>query len=961
LVRSFFKSDLWHRRRADSGACGGLLLFFIAFFAQALVGRGYLIAGDALYYSYPLRTVAWRMIRAGQLPLWTPYIMSGYPLLSMAQLGLGYPLTWGYLFLPGHVAEQIYILAPFLLAPVFTYAYLRELGRSPLAALLGALTFGYGGMMASPLASNGLLPNACLWLPLFLLAIERARRGSFINALLLGTCAYTMSILTGVGQGFLYVGLLAGSYALFLVLATSAPTPDSMRARLATMRQWRPVFMAGGAALLAAGVAAFQILETERVVRNSVRSALSFENFTQGAMTPALLWKSFTTPLFYVIDMHASVPPLAFALALLAVGVHVWHRRVRDARVFFWLATAGAACVLMLGQHTPVYQLIYHTPLLNRFRVPSRHTFEWTFALGVLAAYGWDTLAPVLRKQRMKRARSRVLTLYAALALLVAGIVVGVLWWLKAQTLQAGTPGWPHPTTIYRIWKGAFALLTLAALWRASLIASARWRHVLLCAIVLTLCYVEPSALVKRWWGRTNFGTNGFTSMSNATRYLRQFPPEENRVFTRVELFSEQFNVPPRLDGANLSALYGLQNVAGYEPLILARYSRALGGVGMDTLRTPDRFELNTTLFTERSHVLDLLNTTFAVTYSDLKPTLAPPRRCGELDAAGMLGELPPQATLTINGASSVAGALKLVTSLPAATGEPDGATVARLRVFTADGHIIERALQVGTPDITECGYEHSDVQAKLAQWGRTESDQTQAGGAEALAKRLHARFNFGAPLQALKIEITNVARSAHLSIYNARLVGPDDQTELTLMSAPAVAWQSVYEQNETLIMRNTRVLPRAWLVAEAEAVDSAEALRRIRGEGAQPFDPRRTALVEAAPDALRALPGGALAPGSNARIVNYEPNRLALEAKSVTPTLLVLSEINYPGWVATVDDQPTPILPTDYLLRGVALPAGRHRVELQYTAPGARIGAIISACTLLLLGGLIGYARRTR
>ncbi len=146
LMWTSFKSTWLYKRRADAAALACLVLFFVAFFPRAIFGGRFIIAGDSFFYSYPMRTIAWRMIRAGTLPLWTPSILSGYPLLSMAQLGLGYPLTWGYLFLPGHVAEQIYVLAPFLLAPLFTYLYLREIRRTPLAALFGALIFGYGGM-----------------------------------------------------------------------------------------------------------------------------------------------------------------------------------------------------------------------------------------------------------------------------------------------------------------------------------------------------------------------------------------------------------------------------------------------------------------------------------------------------------------------------------------------------------------------------------------------------------------------------------------------------------------------------------------------------------------------------------------------------------------------------------------------------------------------------------------------
>src|SRR6185369_9359369 len=192
----------------DGVAVGLLSVFFVAFFPQGLIGGKYLLSNDAFFYSYPLRTIAWRMIREGHLPLWTPNILSGYPLLSMAQLGLAYPLTWGYLLLPGRVAEQIYVLAPFLLAPIFTYFYLRELRRSFLASILGALTFGYGGMMASPLAYNGLQPNAVMWLPLLLIALERTSRGPILKPFVLATFAYTMSVLTGYGQGFVYIGIL---------------------------------------------------------------------------------------------------------------------------------------------------------------------------------------------------------------------------------------------------------------------------------------------------------------------------------------------------------------------------------------------------------------------------------------------------------------------------------------------------------------------------------------------------------------------------------------------------------------------------------------------------------------------------------------------------------------------------------------------------------------------------------
>jgi hypothetical protein len=952
-VRRLFNLERLRARRADAAALAAIALFFVAFFPQGLFGGKYLLAGDAFFYSYPLRTVAWRMIRAGEWPTWTPYVMSGYPLLSMAQLGLGYPLTWGYLFLPGRIAEQLYMLAPFLLAPVFTYLYLRELKRSPLAALLGALAYGYGGMMCSPLANNGLLPNACMWLPLMLTACERARRRPFLRCLLLATFAYTMSVLTGVGQGFIYVAALAAAYALFLAFIS-----DKRGARLSSLRAWRPFFIVCGAGLLATGVAAFQILETARAVRRSVRSVLSYELFTQGAFPPLKLWSAFITPLFNVIDTTPYVPPLAVALALVAVYAHARRKTERDPRVFFWLVVAIVACVLMMGASTPLYVLVYHLPLLNRFRVPSRHTFEWTFALGVLAAYGWDALAPTLDRLRAARTRTRLAPVIITLALLAAGIIVGMLWWQKTQQ-PSGLDGWPYTPFVYRAWKVAFVLIGLVALWRAALVAQRRWRFSLVLVSLLVVCYFEPALLITRWWMSFALPAARFTTPGEATRYLQQFAPTENRIYTRVDLMTEQFGDAPRFDGPNLSAVWGLHNVAGYEPLILERYSQALGGTGLDAVHALDGNRPDATLLTARSHVLDILNDTFLVSY----PALATAPGGGNLDVMQSLGELPPGATKTFNVPPTDADELMLVTSLSNSTFEPDGTQVARLRVFAADGRTIELSLRAGD-DTAEWAHERADVRALMKHRLAPIYDSTpiSAGAQSYTAYRYRAQLPLGTHARVRRIEITNVSHTARLGIGGALLVDTHVPRRVAITPVDySPAWQPVYEQESLLILRNTRAQPRAWLVAEAAPVRSEEALQLIRGDTTREFDPRRTALLEVRANELPDLPGGELAPGSTARIVSYEPSRLLIETDAPTATVLVVSEIFYPGWEATIDGQRAPILLTDYLLRGVVLPAGHHTVEMRYVAHAARTGAYVSALTLCLIAGLAIYARRVR
>jgi uncharacterized membrane protein YfhO len=77
---------------------------------------------------------------------------------------------------------------------------------------------------------------------------------------------------------------------------------------------------------------------------------------------------------------------------------------------------------------------------------------------------------------------------------------------------------------------------------------------------------------------------------------------------------------------------------------------------------------------------------------------------------------------------------------------------------------------------------------------------------------------------------------------------------------------------------------------------------------------------------------------------------------------MLVVSEINYPGWKALVDGKPAQIYQTNYLLRGVFLPPGHHRIEMSYTAPAAQRGLMVSLLTLVSLAVLLTIAhRRTR
>ncbi len=73
----------------------------------------------------------------------------------------------------------------------------------------------------------------------------------------------------------------------------------------------------------------------------------------------------------------------------------------------------------------------------------------------------------------------------------------------------------------------------------------------------------------------------------------------------------------------------------------------------------------------------------------------------------------------------------------------------------------------------------------------------------------------------------------------------------------------------------------------------------------------------------------------------------------AATDSLLVLSHTWAEGWRASVDGRPVPVLRTNGLVLGIAVPAGHHVVRVRFMPPGLIPGAAISLLSLVvLLGG---------
>lgn len=94
-------------------------------------------------------------------------------------------------------------------------------------------------------------------------------------------------------------------------------------------------------------------------------------------------------------------------------------------------------------------------------------------------------------------------------------------------------------------------------------------------------------------------------------------------------------------------------------------------------------------------------------------------------------------------------------------------------------------------------------------------------------------------------------------------------------------------------------------------------------------------------------------------KLTSYKPNDLVYETETQAPQFAVFSEIYYPkGWNAYVDGTLKPHTCVDYILRGMDVPAGKHKIEFKFEPSVyktgnniARIGSIL--LVLIVAGGL--------
>ncbi len=388
---------------------------------------------DNLKLFYPYRTFTTEEFKQGRIPLWNPYVFSGNIHAATYQSAVWYPLNILYFILPQADAWSILILLQPILVGWFTYLFLRSLGQSKAASLLGAVGFAFSGWMIAMWEEALVLVHSVLWLPLALFASNLIWEGKHQKqGFLLLAIALSFSILAGFLQMSIYVFATVFLWNIYRYRAANTQNRS---------RGTGVVAMSFVAGILMSGVQWVPALEAYLLSsRGVVNAKFLFDQF----LSPVTHLITFIVPDFWgnpgSYNYFSSLVYIQERVIYIGIFVFIFAifmyciRTSRD--INFW--KIFTAVTLSLGFVLPTSWIWYtfHVPILSVAQ-PARIFVLSTFGLCILAGYGIDG---------MNREGSRRIFLRIIFCI---GAVIGLLWvyvigiWLMVQN-KSFLSKWPY-------------------------------------------------------------------------------------------------------------------------------------------------------------------------------------------------------------------------------------------------------------------------------------------------------------------------------------------------------------------------------------------------------------------------------------------------------------------------------------------------------------------------------------
>jgi len=529
---------------------------------------------------------------------------------------------------------------------------------------------------------------------------------------------------------------------------------------------------------------------------------------------------------------------------------------------------------------------------------------KWFFLslilLGFFLAFGrWNPIYPYLQRIpifNLFRVPARFLlwTTVGLVGLSVLGLevalakhahLIGRWGWLGAGAILVGvavmaalvlTRGSADELVALWRWLPLGLAVMIVLLW-ITLNHLPRWVWTALASILLVLDLYAYGAVLDR-----TYNTVAPIAQVRQAPAVAAFLAQDQdiyRLYTKEEILPIS-SVQKESFYPNYGLTYGFSSVNLYMPLIPADYQQYLQGM------TAAR--------------LDALNVKYY-----LIPQLLPVDESSELyDVYNPYASLPYNRWLEISPTS--VSKLQLESYLSHSAGLQQGDLAAELILRSEAGTVISLPIRAGI-ESAEWAYERPDVGKVIAYAAppiaSTFPARSGFPAVDHLGHTYLASWVFTTPMTITAIYIHPILPEAYVRLEQVHLLSPTGQDVLLNHLLGLGDHHIVYRSEDVLVYRNADARPRAYTLAMSE-------VQRTGNEISLPVRPN--SLIAA-------------------QILEYSSQRVRFRVKLTEPGYLVLADLAYPGWQATVDGRPTEILRADTIFRAVGLEAGEHTVEFSY------------------------------
>jgi len=571
-------------------------------YPSGLPYKNFLIT-DPIRQQIPWRKLAIDSIKKGNFNPWNAYTFSGTPLSVNIQSGFYYPMNILFLLLPFTLSWTILIVLQQLLSGIFMYIFLKYSMRSSnLAAVFGSVCFMLCGFSIVWL-TWGTIGHTFLWLPLLLylsdrLIIAKKIRFQIIISISLALIL-TFQYFAGHAQVFLYSSIVLASYTCFQFLRKPQMIISKQKIGLLfagtivmfllfTSMHWVPYVT--------------ELRESSRIQNQDIMKDDGFFIPIQNSIqfvAPDFFGNPATLN-YWGIWNYGEFSGYVSIAALLFILISLFSQKKSDIIFWFSIVILGSA----FAYNTPLAKLPYqlHIPIFSSIQ-PTRLLSVIDFSLCVLSAIGFDVW--------MKHFRRRY---YIVCLPIVAGIFIYIVYILRyntfgipAEQLLVARRNIFFPGAIFIAVCFVFILHEIVDVFSkgrykiASIIAGA-------CIIGIT--FID---LCRFGWKFTPFTDPVlFFPKTEIITYLqKQKPPY------RITAVDDRI-MPP-----NVTASYGIESIAGYDPIYNSRYETFIAAMerGEPNITPPFGFKRIITPKNISSPLFDLLGVRYVLSMSDISDT----------------------------------------------------------------------------------------------------------------------------------------------------------------------------------------------------------------------------------------------------------------------------------------------------------------------------------------------------